>query len=56
MDGEEMMFTILFCAVILGATLSSIFSTDSTAQKIEACMTQPGMQYLRYSCVPIENK
>ena len=56
MNNETKALLIIVALMMSGATITSIFSTDSTAARIEACMTQPGMQYKNRTCTPIENK
>ena len=45
-------------AVLAIAGTISLFAPDSTAQRIQACMTQPNMKYITRAgipqCVPIE--
>ena len=47
---------VLIVLVISGTIIS--FAPDSTAQRIQACMTQPNMQYITRAgipqCLPIE--
>lgn len=44
-----------FCAAIIAA----VYAPNHKAQEIQACMSQPGMQYVRdfgshYECVPVQ--
>jgi hypothetical protein len=45
-------------AVLAIAGTISLFAPDATAQRIQACMTQPNMQYITRvgipQCLPIE--
>ncbi len=50
----------LFISVAAGLTISS-FAPDTKALQIQACMSQPGMQYVRewgshYVCIPVEKE
>jgi hypothetical protein len=50
-----------FCISIAGGMTISSFAPDSKALQIQACMSQPGMQYVRewgshYVCIPVEKE
>jgi len=51
----------VFCiSIFTGVTISS-FAPDAKSLQIQACMTQPGMQYVRewgnhYVCIPVEKE
>jgi hypothetical protein len=45
MRNEEKFLAIILVTVIVGITIS-IIAADTTPQRIEACMTQPNMEYI----------
>jgi hypothetical protein len=55
MDNDVKWLAIMIIGVVF-AIAASAFAPNGIAQKIEACMTQPDMQYISGNCVPIVRK
>jgi hypothetical protein len=60
MNENKALVVIILCICIAGSfgTAVSKFGPDVTAQRIQACMTQPNMQYKFergvHTCIPTE--
>lgn len=44
--------TVIITVAFLASLTTCAVSPDHTAQRIEACMSQPGMQYYSSTCLP----
>jgi hypothetical protein len=57
MNANTLLATIV--AVVCISIVAAVYAPNRKAQEIQACMSQPGMQYVRdagshYNCIPIE--
>lgn len=48
----------IIVGVVCAAIIAGMYAPNHRAQEIQACMSQPGMQYVRdfgshYECIPI---
>jgi hypothetical protein len=48
-------FAIIIAGCFGGMALMVIFTTDPISERIAACMTQSGMQYVGDDCVPVQS-
>ena len=51
-------FFAVIMAIVCAALVAGMYAPNHKAQEIQACVSQPGMQYVRdfgshYECVPI---
>jgi len=51
-------YAVMIVGVVFGLALMSFSgsSLDSTAERIEACMTAPNMQYVDGDCIPQDSE
>jgi hypothetical protein len=55
MSTDELKWGVLGVIGVAFAIAAMGFAPDSISQRIAACMTQPGMQFVDDRCIPVAN-